>query len=176
MIDSRLPMIDFHGMMKCHIILWDFFMQSFFQNMKPYYTDAPSKFNGIGKGRTYEWELSFQDPLLPKAITRLVPQPQRLVKLQSEMEATSQIGLEARSVIGDNLPSALVGVDVGMDRHRSRSCSCAHISYKTDIEVDSMSLEDVKAYTKHCRDGLFELLHHDGEGTGRYVRTFIFSS
>ena len=56
-------------------------MQSFIVNMKPDYTDAPSKFYGIGKGRTYEQEGAFQGPLLPKATPPLVPQPQRLVTL-----------------------------------------------------------------------------------------------
>ena len=63
---------------------------------------------------------------------------------------TSQIGLEARTIIGENLPSALVGVDVGMNRHREHARSHAHFSYKTDSEVDSMNLEDAKAYAKHC--------------------------
>ena len=46
------------------------------------------------------------------------------------MEATSQIGIEARTIIGDNLPYSLVGVDVGMNRHRAHACSRAHFSYK----------------------------------------------
>ena len=66
------------------------------------------------------------------------------------MEATYQIGLEVRIVIGDNLPSALVGVDVGMDRHRACARSRAHFFNKIDSEVDSMSLEDANAYAKHC--------------------------
>ena len=66
------------------------------------------------------------------------------------MEETSQIGLEARTVIGDNLPSSLVGVDVGMNQHRVRAHSHAHFSYKIDSEVDSMILEYAKAYAKHC--------------------------
>ena len=82
------------------------------------------------------------------------------------MEAPSQIGLEVRTVIGDNLPSTLVGVDVGMNRHRPHTCSRAHFSYKTDSEIDSMSLEDSKTYAKQCRDGLFELLHHRGRREG----------
>ena len=41
-----------------------FFYVEFFLNMKPEYTYAPSKFYGIGKGRTYEWEGSFRDPFL----------------------------------------------------------------------------------------------------------------
>ena len=52
-----------------------FFYAEFFLNMKPNYTDAMSKFYGIGKGRTYEWEGSFTYPLFPKATPHLVPQP-----------------------------------------------------------------------------------------------------
>ena len=52
------------------------------------------------------------------------------------MEAASQIRLEERTVTRDNLPLALVGVDVGMNRHRAHACSCARFSYKTNIEVD----------------------------------------
>ena len=59
-----------------------------------------------------------------------------------------------------------MGVDVGMNQHRARASSRARFSYKTDINVDSMSSEDAKAYAKHCRDGWFELLHHEGEGRG----------
>ena len=88
------------------------------------------------------------------------------------MEAPSQIGLEVRTIIGDNLPSALMAVDVGMDRHRARACSRAHFSYKTDSEVDSMSLEDAKAYAKHCRDGLFDLLHREERGRGEVCEKF----
>ena len=43
-----------------------------------------------------------------------------------------------------------MAVDVGMDRHRARAHSCAHFSYKIDSEEDLMSLEDAKAYAKHC--------------------------
>ena len=115
--------------------------------MKPDYTDV-SKFYRVGKCRTYEREGAFLDPLFPKATSRLVPRPQRLVTLRSEMEVTSQIGLEARTVIGDNLPYVVVGVDVGMDRHRAHTRSHAHFYYKTDSEVDSMSLKDAKALCK----------------------------
>ena len=141
--------------------------------MKPDYIDV-SKFYGVGKGRTYEREGAFRDPLLPKATLRLVPQPQRIVTLRAEMEATSHIGIEARIVIGDNLQSALVGVDVGMNRHRECACSRSCFYYKTNIEVDSMSSEDAKAYAKHCRDGWFELLHHEGEGRGEVCENFYF--
>ena len=82
------------------------------------------------------------------------------------MEATSHIGLEARTIIRDNLPSTLVGVDVGMNRHRSHACSRARFSYKTDIEVDSMSNEDAKAYAKHSQDGWFDFTPSRGRREG----------
>ena len=88
------------------------------------------------------------------------------------MEVPSQIGLEVRTIIGDNLPSALMVVDVGMDRHRTRTHSRAHFSYKTNSEVDSMSLEDAKAYEKHCQDGLFDLLHREEGGRGEICENF----
>ena len=88
------------------------------------------------------------------------------------MEVPSQIGLEVRTVIGYNLPSALMAVDVGMDRHRACARSHAHFSYKIDNEVDSMSLEDSKAYEKHCRDGLFYLLHREEGGRGEVSKNF----
>ena len=117
--------------------------------MKPYYTDV-SKFYEVGKSKTYEREGAYHDPLFPKTTPHLVPWPQRVVTLRSEMEVPSQIGLEVGTVIGDNLPSALVVVDVGMNRHRSCACSHACFSYKTYIEVDSMILEYSKAHEKHC--------------------------
>ena len=88
------------------------------------------------------------------------------------MEAPSQIGLEVRTVIGDNLPYSLVGVDARMYRHREHTHSCAHFSYKIDSEVYSMSLEDAKAYAKHCRDGLFDLLHREEGGRGEVCENF----
>ena len=49
--------------------------------MKPDYTDASSKIYGVGKGRMYEREGAFRDPLLPNFTPCLVPQPQILVTL-----------------------------------------------------------------------------------------------
>ena len=51
-----------------------FFYAEFFLNMNPNYTDV-SKFYGVGKGRTYEREGAYHDPLLPKPTPRLVPRP-----------------------------------------------------------------------------------------------------
>ena len=61
------------------------FYIEFFLNMNPYYIDM-SKFYGVGKCRTYEQEGAFHDPLFPKATPCLVPHPQRLDTLQSDME------------------------------------------------------------------------------------------
>ena len=144
--------------------------------MKPYYTNVKSKYYGIGKGRTYEKEGTLRDQMETKANPPLVPQPKNRVTLEAEMDATSQIGLEARTILGENLQSALFGVGVGMDRHKARSTSRACFCYKIDEEVDSMSLEDAKAYAKQCRDGWFDLLHHEGEGQGEVCEDFYITS
>ena len=90
------------------------------------------------------------------------------------MEVTSQFGLEARTIIGGNLPSSLVGVDVGMNRHKACASSHACFSYKIDNEVDAMTNEDAKAYAKHCQYGWFELLHHKEGGRGEVCEKFYF--
>jgi hypothetical protein len=92
MIDSWQHMVDFHGMMRCHIIFLDSFMQSFFENMQPDYTNLPSKYYGVGKGRTYNRRGAFRDPVFPRPPPPLVSHPPRVVSLPSEMEATSQVG------------------------------------------------------------------------------------
>ena len=48
--------------------------------MNPDNTDV-SKFYGVGKGRMYEQEGVYHDPLLPKPTPHLVPWPQRVVTL-----------------------------------------------------------------------------------------------
>ena len=143
--------------------------------MKPDYTDVKSKYYGIGKGRTYQKAGALRDQMETKPNPPLVPQPKNLVTLQEEMDATSQIGLEVRTILGENLQSALFGVGVGMDRHKSRATSCACFCYKTDEQVDSMSLEDAKAYGKQCRYMWFDLLHHEGEGKGEVCEDFYYN-
>ena len=86
--------------------------------------------------------------------------------LPSELEATSQIGREVRGAIGESLQTTLVGVDVGMNRHKAHADSSAHFYYKTDVEVDSMTLEEVILYEIRCWDGWNNLLGHEGEGRG----------
>ena len=62
-----------------HYFVRFFYVESFL-NMNPYYTDV-SKFYGVGKGRTYEREGAYRDPLLPKPRPRLVSRPQRVFTL-----------------------------------------------------------------------------------------------
>ena len=71
-----------------------------------------------------------------------------------------------RGAIGESLQTALVGVDVGMNRHKARAYSSAHFDYRTDAEVDSMTFEEVRHYAKKCRDAWNNLLDHEGEGRG----------
>ena len=92
-----------------------FFYAEFFLNMRPYYTDLPSKYYGAGKGRTYNQRDAFRDPLLPQPPAPLVPRLRRFVTLPSELEVTSQISPEVRGAIGKSLQLDLVGIDVGMN-------------------------------------------------------------
>ena len=71
-----------------------------------------------------------------------------------------------RGAIGESLQSTLVGVDVGMNRHKARADSSAHFDYRIDVEVDSMTLEEVRNYAKICQDGWNNLLGHEGYGRG----------
>jgi len=62
-----------------------------------------------------------------------------------------------------------VGLDVGMNRHKARFDSIARFDYRTDVEVDSMTLEEVRHYAKRCQDGWNNLLDHGDKGGERYV-------
>jgi hypothetical protein len=142
-----------------------FFYAEFFLNMKPDYTDVHSKFYGVGKGRIYDREGAHRDPATlrpPPQISR----PPRLVALKSEMEPTSQLGTTARNFVGDGLSSVLVGVDVGLVRERARSAIRQKFVYKTDDEIDGMSIEDVRAYAKICRDLAANVISNDTSSLG----------
>ena len=60
-----------------------FFYVEFFLNINPDYTNVKSKYYGIGKGRTYEWEGALRDEKVAKVDPPFVPQPQNLVTLQA---------------------------------------------------------------------------------------------
>lgn len=87
--------------------------------MKPNYTNLSSKFYGVGKVQTYNHRVAFQDTTFPQPPPPLVPQPPRVVSLQSEMDATSQVGQEVRDAIKDNLKTLLVEIDVDLNRPRA---------------------------------------------------------
>jgi hypothetical protein len=64
------------------------------------------------------------------------------------MQATSNVGKEARNAIRENLGSFFYGVDVGLNHQRDEANSRANFFYKTDEEIDSMSIEDIREYEK----------------------------
>jgi hypothetical protein len=70
-----------------------------------------------------------------------------------EMQATSQVGKEARTAIGDNLESVLYGIDVGLNRKRAQSTTRESYVDKTDEEIDSMRVDELHNYAKFCRSG-----------------------
>lgn len=57
--------------------------------MRPNYTDLPSQLYGIGKRQTYEHKGALRNIDLSLPPSPLVPQPQHLVTLRSEMDSTS---------------------------------------------------------------------------------------
>ena len=64
----------------------------------------------------------------------------------------------------EGLATAFVGVFVGLSREREQASSYQRFDYRTgDHEVDSMILEDLRAYVKGCHDGCFEVAYHDRE-------------
>ena len=63
-----------------------FIYVEFFKNMNPDYTDFPSKYYGVGRGRTYNLKGAFRDTTFPQPLPPLVSQPLRVVTLWSEME------------------------------------------------------------------------------------------
>jgi hypothetical protein len=48
----------------------------------------------------------------------------------------------------ENLESIFYGVDVGLNHQRAQANSRANFVYKTDEEIDSMSIEDIREYEK----------------------------
>ena len=56
----------------------------FFENMKSDYTDLPSKYYGVGRGRTHNRRGCFQDPTFPQPPLPLMSLPPSVVNLRSE--------------------------------------------------------------------------------------------
>jgi hypothetical protein len=60
----------------------------------------------------------------------------------------------------------LFGIDVSLNRQRARSNAHDSFVYKTDDEIDRMSLEEVQAYAKFCHNGWKDLIGHEEGGIG----------
>jgi hypothetical protein len=59
------------------------------------------------------------------------------------------------------LESIFYGVDVGLNRQRAEANSRAIFVYKTNEELDTMSVEDLKEYAKFFRNGWKEVIQND---------------
>jgi hypothetical protein len=110
------------------------------------YTSLLSNYYGTGKGRTYDRKGAYQNATLLRPQQPLVPLPIGEFASHSEFQATSEVGKEFRNSIEENLEAIFYGVDVGMIRQRAEANSQAKFVYKTDAELDTMSLKDVKEY------------------------------
>ena len=59
------------------------------------------------------------------------------------------------------MESIFYGVDVGLNRQRVEANSRANFVYKTNEEIDSMSVEDIWEYEKFYHNGWKVLIHND---------------
>jgi hypothetical protein len=125
------------------------------------YTSLPSKYYGTGKGRTYDRKGAYRSVALSRPPQPLVPRPTGAFASLSEFQATSEVGKEARTAIGENLEAMFYGVDVGMKRQRAEANSQATFVDKTDADLDAMSAEEVLEYAKFCRDGWKKVIQND---------------
>ena len=85
------------------------------------------------------------------------------------MEDTSQVGRDMRDVVVDGVTLVFVGIDVGLSREREHVSYRQIFVYKTNDEVESMSLEDARDYdAKKFHDGWFDILSHERENIGDF--------
>jgi hypothetical protein len=77
------------------------------------------------------------------------------------LQATSEVGKEARNAIGKKLEASCYGVDVGLNRRWAEANSRAIFVYKIDVELDTMSVEDFKEYAKYFCDGCKKIIQND---------------
>jgi hypothetical protein len=137
------------------------FFAEFFLHMHPDYTSLPSKYYGTGKGCTYDRKGAYRSAAVSRPPQPLVPRPTGAFASLSELQATSEVGKEARSAIRENLEAIFYGVDVGMNRQRAEANSRATFVYKTDEDLATMSAEDVLEYAKFFRDGWKKVIQND---------------
>jgi hypothetical protein len=58
------------------------------------------------------------------------------------------------------LESIFYGVDVGLNRQQAEANSRVIFVYKTNVELDTMSVEDLKEYANFFRDGWKEFIQN----------------
>lgn len=108
--------------------------------MHLYYIDVPSKYWGVGRGWAYNQKGTFWDPLVPNPPPPLVSQLPRVVSLCLEFDATSQVSWDEKGEISKSLQLSLVGIDVNFNQERAWSNSCDTFVYRTNDEIDGMSI------------------------------------
>jgi len=122
------------------------FYADFFMDMHPDYTSLPFDYYGVGKGNTYDKKWAYWNATLQRPPRPLISLLTRAFYSHSDLQASSEVGKEARNAIGKNLEASFDGVDVGMNRQRAKANSEAIFDYKTDAELDTMWEEDVLEY------------------------------
>ena len=75
---------------------------------------------------------------MPRHPQPLVPCSTKTFDTHLKLQATSEVGKEARNAIRENLKVIFYGVDVGMNRQRVKANSQATFIYKIDVKLDTM--------------------------------------
>jgi len=91
----------------------------------------------------------------------LVSRPIGAFASHAGMQATSQVGKDVRTTIRDKLESILYGIGIGLNRQRVQSTARESFVDKTNEEIDSMCVEELRAYANKIRSGWKELIRHE---------------
>jgi hypothetical protein len=126
--------------------------------MHPDYTSLSFDYYGADKGRTYDRNRVYRNATLQSPPWPLVSRPTCAFASNLELWDSSEIDKEARNAIRKNLESIFYGVDVGLNRQWEEANSWVIFVYKTNAELDTMSVEDIKEYAKIFDDGWKEVI------------------
>ena len=132
-----------------------------------------TQFRILQNGRICNQKGALRDPIT----LRPPPQiscPPRLVTCKLEMEPTSQVGTTARHNVSKGLTLTFVGRDVGLSREMARTTIRQDFVYKTNDELDSMGIEDLKAYAKLCRNIALDRISNDTSSIGEICLLSIY--
>ena len=94
--------------------------------------------------------------------------------LRLEMGPTSQVGRATRDDVTEDLIMEFVVVYVGLYRYKVRATFPQRFAYKTNDEVDLMSIIDLRACAKECHDLAYDVISHDTTSRGEvcgYIHT-----